>query len=101
MEWISHSRNRLDLRTGEHASAPASDTNVDTFRVTDRGTQSTSGKEYRAANLEVESSRGRAFATPVPRRKRRRSRGRRRDDNIDQAPPGTLTFVPRDPNSRR
>ena len=101
VEWISHSRNRLDLRTGEHASAPASDTNVDTFRVTDRGTQSTSGKEYRAANLEVESSRGRAFATPVPRRKRRRSRGRRRDDNIDQAPPGTLTFVPRDPNSRR
>ena len=101
VEWISHSRNRLDLRTGEHASAPASDTNVDTFRVTDRGTQSTSGKEYRAANLEVESSRGRAFATPVPRRKRRRSRGRHRDDNIDQAPPGTLTFVPRDPNSRR
>ena len=101
VEWISHSRNRLDLRTGEHASAPASDTNVDTFRVTDRGAQSTSGKEYRAANLEVESSRGRAFATPVPRRKRRRSRGRHRDDNIDQAPPGTLTFVPRDPNSRR
>ena len=100
VEWVSHSLNRLDLRTGEHASRPASDTNVNTFRITGKGAESTDGKQYRAANLDIESSRGRAHATPVPGRKRRRSRRSRRDE-ADQAFPGTLTFVPRDTQRRR